>query len=192
MKSLRQGHGGKTPIVPTSRSDQRKRSQGAKRYLTGCLRKAAFERRTRLPKAPYMPHTPHSVLLRAARRFWTFSHTQNRVFHFWRLHTPARRIRFFLGLQKAKTCLTFWGCSAPKPSSRVLGFIPGLSGSYPQFSTKLSTSVWITHAYLWTDVDNRWKSPDFADIAWFLQNAQNWRRGAGLAPMLCTSAPSPS
>ena len=34
MKSLRPGFGGKAPNVPLSRSDQRKSSQGAKRYLT--------------------------------------------------------------------------------------------------------------------------------------------------------------
>ena len=46
------------------------------------------------------------------------------------------------------------------------------SGSYPQFSTMLSTLMWITSSHLWTDVDNRWITVIFADIAWFLRDAQ--------------------
>ena len=34
MKSLRQGYGGKTPIVPPCAASQKESSQGAKRYLT--------------------------------------------------------------------------------------------------------------------------------------------------------------
>ena len=32
--------------------------------------------------------------------------------------------------------------------------------------------MWITSAHLWTDVDNRWITAIFADIAWFLRDAQ--------------------
>ena len=63
MKTLRQGHGGKTPNVPQSRNDPRKSSQGAKRLLTGYPRRAG--------SSPVQPHMQKST--RAETRRMLFS-----------------------------------------------------------------------------------------------------------------------
>ena len=88
------------------------------------------------------------------------------VFHFVLEHPKILNPSDFLG--KAEL-------AAAEHAFRV---VRTSSGSYPQFSTELSTLMWITSAHLWTDVDNCWITAVFADITWFLRNAQK-RNGDG-------------